>query len=79
MGDRVALNRDMKDTEGGDVKANEIGVVYAHMGDRPLVEMNHGESYTGGKRLVVCEPGDIRRAIVASPGSARRSKPRRDR
>lgn len=77
IGERVALNRGLKDTEGGDVGANEVGMVYAHMGKLELVEMDHGETYLGDKRLVVCGGSDVRVVRVAHPGAARRSRPRR--
>lgn len=77
VGERVALNREMLDTEGGVAHANEVGLVFGHMGNRPLVELDHGETYLGDKRVVLCDPGDIRVVRVAHPGKARRSKPRR--
>lgn len=78
VADRVALNEAAEDTEGGAVQANEVGMVFGHLGQLNLVELDHGETYVGGKRVVVCQDRQIRRVRVAHPGKKGRSRPRRE-
>lgn len=77
VGDRVALNFTLLDTEGRPARVNDVGMVIGHMGELPLVELDHGESSVGGRRVVVWEQRAFRLVRVAHPGKPRRSRPRK--
>lgn len=76
-GQRVAINFDLQDTEGGTVRKDEVGMVVGHLGDHPVVSLDHSTNSQGGMRIVVWTANAFRLASVARPGQPRRTRPRR--
>lgn len=77
VGDRVALNIELLDDEGGAVRSGEVGMVIGHMGVFALVELDKGETYTGDRRMVMCMERSIRPVRVAHSGRKERGTPHR--